>query len=104
MQLPGIKDALWYVRGLGATGKVLFFGQEPLSTSAERSKPYLQQFTAQGSLTCRAKWLGGPENNASLKLEPEDLHWPRFLPGPALLVLHWFSTLSKGSDHRVAIM
>lgn len=31
MQLPGIKDALWYVRGLGATGKVLFLRQEPLS-------------------------------------------------------------------------
>lgn len=36
VQLPGIKDALWYVRRLGATGKVLFFGQEPLSTSAEQ--------------------------------------------------------------------
>lgn len=36
MQLPGIKDALWYVRGLGATGKVLVYGQEPLSASAEQ--------------------------------------------------------------------
>lgn len=85
MQLPGIRDALWNARGLGATGKVCC-SHSVLFSVEQRGAAYLRQFTAQGSLTCRAELLGDPKNNASLKFEPEEPHLPHFRPSPLLAV------------------